>query len=305
MNIKPYIYVYNIVKNGTIRETANQMFVTQPTISQQVKKLEKELGFKIFEKTGREIRLTSEGEKIYPFVKNLVDCVYKLDKEIEHIREKDNKLILLGIGPVISHSIITKIILAFKKKHPEVSISITESGSIELSKLVKNNDIDSAIVNTDKETRTWLEQNNVFHHSFFNTDFLLMTSSKHNLSNRKSISFKDIKNESLMLYKNGIVQKSLLQLLSSDEKQNIFLSFVDYTSIINLVRDNLGVSIVPKSLVNSWFKSRKEGVSFVEFNDFGKSMKVSYIYNVGDKNVEYIKYFQSILSSYVKKIGVQ
>src|SRR5699024_6596066 len=206
------------------------MFVTQPTISQQVKKLEKELGFKIFEKTEREIRLTSEREKIYPFVKNLVDCVYKLDKEIEHIREKDNKLILLGIGPVISHSIITKIILAFKKKHPEVSISITESGSIELSKLVKNNDIDSAIVNTDKETRTWLEQNNVFHHSFFNTDFLLMTSSKHNLSNRKSISFKDIKNESLMLYKNGIVQKSLLQLLSSDEKQNIFLSFVDYTS---------------------------------------------------------------------------
>src|SRR5699024_1342550 len=111
--------------------------------------------------------------------------------------------------------------------------------SIELLNLLKNKEIDFAIINTNNDIRVDLSENNIVHNSLFNSNFLLMTSSNHILAKKETVSFKDIKNESLMLYKNGIVQKSLLQLLNSENKQNIFLSFVEYTSIINLVRDNM------------------------------------------------------------------
>jgi len=300
LNIKPFKYIYNVEKYGTIREAADKMFVTQPTISQQIKKLEETLGFPIFEKRGRKIQLTSQGEELYPFIHDLIVSINKLEQNISSIQKDENNNISLGLGPVLPHDLIKKVLVKFNKEYPDKFISIIESGSIELLNLLKNKEIDFAIINTNNDIRVDLSENNIVHNSLFNSNFLLMTSSNHILAKKETVSFKDIKNESLMLYKNGIVQKSLLQLLNSENKQNIFLSFVEYTSIINLVRDNMGVSIVPASLKKTLSKEEKKGISFLNFHDFGKSIEVSYIYKDNEKKASDAKAFLLVLDSYIK-----
>src|SRR5699024_6186025 len=222
LNIKPFKYIYNVEKYGTIREAADKMFVTQPTISQQIKKLEETLGFPIFEKRGRKIQLTSQGEELYPFIHDLIVSINKLEQNISSIQKDENNNISLALGPVLPHDLIKKVLVKFNKEYPDKFISIIESGSIELLNLLKNKEIDFAIINTNNDIRVDLSENNIVHNSLFNSNFLLMTSSNHILAKKETVSFKDIKNESLMLYKNGIVQKSLLQLLNSENKQNIF-----------------------------------------------------------------------------------
>src|SRR5690625_5231687 len=100
MKLRQLEYVYHIVKHKTIREASKVLYVTQPTISQQVKNLEKQLGFTIFEKDGRGIRLTEHGNKIFPELKEVIECMQRLEQTVERIKNPDKGLISFGLGPI-------------------------------------------------------------------------------------------------------------------------------------------------------------------------------------------------------------
>lgn len=301
MKIRQLEYVHYIVHYKTMREAARNLFVTEPTISQQVKELEKHLGFTIFEKDGRRIKLTAEGEKIYPDILNIIESMESLKHNVASIRNPDSGVITLGLGPVASKNLIQTLLNKFKEKYPNVTVNIIDSGSMDLVDSLESSKVDIALINTSSATRLYMETKNIKCKSLFNSNFVLMVPDNHRLSKEELVSYKEISNEPIMLYRDGVVQRSIIQLLGPKYEKNIIYSFVDYISIINLVRDGVGISIVPKSHAESWSKEQIKGISFLEFHDFGKTMNVSCVYKKMRYYPKYLQDFIKLISLTVKK----
>ncbi|MBO1001933.1 LysR family transcriptional regulator [Pseudogracilibacillus auburnensis] len=293
MRLRQLEYVHSIVEHKTMREAARNLYVTEPTISQQIRTLEKQLETTIFERDGRGIRLTEQGEQLYPFILDVLNSVDKLKQQVELMNNPDSGEIMLGLGPILTDIKLQRLLEAFKEGFPKMKISIYESGSMDLLHLLEKGELDIAIINSSIETRVYMEKNNIACKPLYESNFILMTSTQHPLAKQEKVSYKDLYNEPLMLYRNGLIQKSINELLGAEK--NIVYSFVDYISIIHLVRDGLGVSILPKSYVDGLSSEQKQGVTFLEFSDFGTQMKVSCIYKQDAIYPSYIKKFIDLL----------
>lgn len=301
MRFRQLDYVRSIVIHKTIREAARNLYVTEPTISQQIKTLEKQLEITLFEKHGRGIQLTPKGESIYPYIVNVLDSVDRLQQHLHVINNPDSGAIVFGLGPITSTERLQRLLEVFNQDFPNIKVNIYESGSMDLYDLLERGEIDIAVLNTSEETRDEMTKKNIRHKNLYNSNFTLMTSTEHPLASKEKISYKDLLNVPLMVYRNGLIQQSLLKLLGTEK--NVVYSFVDYISIINLVKKGLGVSIVPESHINQLSSQQKTGLRFVEFSDFGSEMKVSCIYRRENNYPEYINGFINHLLSTFKVLS--
>src|SRR5699024_5086279 len=147
-----------------------------------------------------------------------------------------------------------------------------------------------------EDIRSYMNANGIVFKMLFKSEFALMVPANHRLINKEQISYKDITNEPIMLYRNGLIQSTMIQLLGKKYKENIILSFVDYISIINLVRDGVGVSIIPKSYISTLNEEQKKGIVALELSDFENSMKVSLIYLKRKYYPDYLRYFVDLIT---------
>src|SRR5690625_1729021 len=243
MRIRQLEYVHSIVEYHTIREAAKKLYVTEPTISQQIKVLEKQFGFPIFMREGRGIRLTTEGEAIYPYLLSVLNSVERLKNKVASINQPEGGEITFGLVPISTDSHLQTVLSDFYEDYPNIKVNIYESGSIELYNLLQKGEIDIAVTNTSEELRYEMIENGIHCRNLYDSNFTLIAAVDHPLAQKTTISYKDLVNVPLMVYRNGLIQQTIVKLLGTE--QNIVYSFVDYNSAINFVKVGLGVSILP------------------------------------------------------------
>ena len=151
MTITQLQYVLAVAEHKNFTLAAEKCFVTQPTLSMQIQKIEDELNILIFDRAKKPIQLTDIGEKIVEQAKNIVNEAGKIKDMVEFQKGFIGGEFRLGIIPTIMPTLLPMFLNNFIKKHPKIKLTIEELNTAEIITRLKNGHLDAAIAATPLE----------------------------------------------------------------------------------------------------------------------------------------------------------
>lgn len=153
INFELYKVFYYVAKNKNLSRAANDLFISQPAVSQSLKKLEEELGVKLFYRTKAGMNLTDDGEVLFNYLKKSIECLNNGKHHL--IGEKDNKNITIRIGSgttLIKYSLLP-VLKIFKEEFPNVKFEIVQGITSNLLNMFDDNLLDMVIININPGTK--------------------------------------------------------------------------------------------------------------------------------------------------------
>ena len=151
MTITQLKYVLAVAEHKNFTLAAEKCFVTQPTLSMQIQKIEEELSIQIFDRTKKPIQLTDIGQKIVNQAKNIVNEADRIQDIVEQQKGFIGGEFRLGIIPTIMPTLLPMFLNNFIKKYPKVKLIIEELNTEEIIAKLKNGNLDAAIAATPLE----------------------------------------------------------------------------------------------------------------------------------------------------------
>ena len=144
MNIKQAQYIQTIVQEGSITAAAKKLYVSQPSLSQMVHQIEKELGVSLFDRTSLPLRLTYAGEKYLECAHTMIVANDRLENQLQDIRQENGGHLRLGISVQRGMRILPQAMPIFISRYPNVSLELRETGSARMEDLLRYGEIDLA-----------------------------------------------------------------------------------------------------------------------------------------------------------------
>ncbi|MFW8051823.1 LysR family transcriptional regulator [Vagococcus fluvialis] len=247
MEFRQLRYFIEIVKAQNYSNAAKNLFVTQPTLSWNMNKLQEELGAKLIYQVGNKVMPTTAGNILFEKGQKILAELDELTEEIEEDHIYKKKELTIGSNSVIS-PVYMPLIQQFMSVYPNFSITIEENGSVKTQKKVANEELEIGIVSFPIiEESLEIERNTL--HTFKYHAYVLMRDD-HPLAGSKSLSIKDLKDERF-----GSMSKDyvLWHVLKNKARESGFRPDIDFMSnnpetLINHVIQNNLVAIIPIQL---------------------------------------------------------
>lgn len=137
--LEMFVSVYD---TGSITETANRFFCTQPSVSRTIRDLENEYNTTLFERYHHRLIPTPSAKLLYEYASRIIQTYAEMDKAMENGR----KLIRIGSTVTISNTILTSLIHSYQETHPEIRIEVTVNNGAYLQNALMRDDIDLALI---------------------------------------------------------------------------------------------------------------------------------------------------------------
>jgi len=247
LDIRKLKYFESIARNKSFTKAAEELYISQPSLSAMIKKMEEDFGSKLIERTTREVVLTEIGEVLYEHAKELLGLYTVTVKEMEEIKNIGKGEIHIGIIES-SRFWLPNIIHSFSKVYPNVKIHFRNIiRSKEIIEALKSYDIHFAI------TVNEIQDAALTCYPIFHEQFLLLTKKDHLLSGKKTINLLDIQNENFIQYPSEfqIQQVFLKACQQANFKPNGMYVVDDLEFACSLVEFGLGVTVIPESYLNT------------------------------------------------------
>lgn len=152
MNFQQLIYLIAVDRYKHFGKAAKACFITQPTLSAMIQKLEEELDVKIFDRTTHPIRTTDAGAEIITDARRVVDSVNELRNKASLLNNVLAGNLNLGIIPTVSTYLLTTQIFDFLEQHPKINFSIKEMTTDNIIRSLQTGEIDAGIIATPYST---------------------------------------------------------------------------------------------------------------------------------------------------------
>ena len=142
MNLKQFKYVLVLSQEGSFSAAADVLGISQPSLSQYVKKIENEIGMTLFDRTGGLVRLTDAGQAYIDAGRKILDIEHQMQGRFNDIRENKIGTVRIGTSPFRSTSAMPAIAKAFKEKYPGVCLEIHEHDTATLMEGLAHGEFD-------------------------------------------------------------------------------------------------------------------------------------------------------------------
>jgi LysR family hydrogen peroxide-inducible transcriptional activator len=238
-------YVVAVARAGNFSRAAEQCHVSQPSLSQQVQKLEEELGERLFDRLRREVRLTPYGESFLRHAVRILEEVEQARREADDTRELLCGTVTVGVLPTIAPYLLPGVMAEFIEKYPGVEVVVQEDTTAQLIRLALRCEVDLILASLP------LEEPNLEIRQLFSEELLLALPAGHPLTRKRNVQAADLQDERLIVMKEGHCLGD--QVLSFCGRRNVktTISFrsAQLETIQSLVRAGLGISLVPAMAV--------------------------------------------------------
>ena len=229
---------------------AAKCFVTQPTLSMQVQKLEDELGVKLFDRSKQPITPTEIGADIIEQARISLKESYKIKELINNQKSVVSGELRIGIIPTIAPYLMPKVISAFMEKYPNVQLVIWEYMTDQIIQELKNGLLDCGILSTPLEDKS-LHETPIFYESF-----VAYLSKSSELINKKNLSAKDISPDDLWLLNEGHCMRNQVINICNRKKSDKLKTFEYNTDSVEtlkrMVEMNKGVTLLPELSISDF-----------------------------------------------------
>src|SRR5690606_4704134 len=197
MTITQLRYVLVVAEYKNFTKAAEKAFVTQPTLSMQIQKLEEELDVLIFDRSTKPIRLTTAGERIVNQARNIVNEAERIQDIVDQQKGYVGGEFKLGIIPTITPTLLPMFLKTFIKKYPKVHLKIEELNTDEILKKLVEGHLDAAIAATP------LENEKIKERVLYYEPFVGYLNPQHRLYKEKNINIQDLDLNDILLLEDG------------------------------------------------------------------------------------------------------
>lgn len=197
MELTQLRYFCLVCREKNFTKAAKAAFISQPSMTNSIRKLEDELGTTLFDRSRKQTELTPEGKIFYRRAIKILRDADNAAAEQQDLSAQKKKTITLGITPVMAAYYFTDIFLAFKTEHPDISLNIREEGSKKLREMLAEGELDMALGMVKKDEDIFDTR------ALFKKQLCISISAANPLADKKSLSFEDIRNLSFILYREG------------------------------------------------------------------------------------------------------
>lgn len=296
MTITQLIYVLAVAEHQNFTKAAEKCFVTQPTLSMQIQKLEDQLDVQIFDRSKKPIELTDVGRKIVSQAKNIVNESYRIQDIVDQQKGFIGGEFKLGIIPTIMPTLLPMFLKTFIKKHPKVKLKIEELTTEEIIAKIADGHLDAAIVATP------LEQENIKERVLYYEPFVSYVPKSHRLHHNNKIEVSDLDiNDMLLLedghcFRDGVINLCKAFKNHVDDKFQIESGSIE--TLIKLSNEGLGMTLLPYLHTLDIKDGEKDNLHY--FNDPSPAREVSIIYHKSELKMQIIDALHSVISGIIR-----
>lgn len=239
--------LFKALELGSLTKAANAMGYSQPAVTQMIRSMEESLGFSLLEKTNKGVKATAEGERLIPLMREILDDEENFHQEAAEIRGMHSGT--LRVGSFVSTSVhwLPSVLEYFQKNHPLVNINIIEGGQDDLTDLLLDRRIDVALLS--EPSKKSLEFIPVY-----KDPLVVAFSPRYDLSGYESVTMEDIKDYPLLLTENTYDRDVYRLIEQSGYEPDVRYTSRDDYAVLSMVRHGLGISILPKLVVEGFSK---------------------------------------------------
>lgn len=243
MTIQQLEYIIAVDKHRHFGHAAEACYVTQPTLSAQVSKLEKELDVVIFDRSKMPVIPTEIGTMLIAQAKRVVAESKAIYETVSHLKGEVGGILKLGIIPTLAPYLLPLFIRNFIQKYPSVKLQVDEMVTEDVLRKLKNDELDLGIVVTP------LEEPGILEKPVFYEKFYAYLSKNHSLLNKREVKVEEIINEDLWVLQQGhCFRDQVLSLCDQNkfDRINFHYESGSLEGLKNLVNRYQGVTLLPE-----------------------------------------------------------
>ena len=272
MTLTQLQYTLAVAEEGNFTQAAEKCFVTQPTLSMQVQKLEEELAVKLFNRRTKPISLTTIGEKIIDQAKIILKEAKRMDDIVSMERGIVGGNFRLGIIPTIMPTLLPLFLNTFIKKFPKVNLKIEELNTAAIVEELKNGKLDAGIAASPLEDSKLIEK------PLYYEPFVGYIPQSHPLSKLKSLNPSDLEKMDVLVLEDGhCFREHVLKLCQTPNPTNSFnLKSGSFETLIHLANDGLGMTLLPYLQTRNLSPKNKENLRPFESPEPAREISLIY-----------------------------
>jgi len=241
-------YFLAIVEYKSFSLAAENLFISQSSLSKQIKSLEIELKKQLFIRSGAQIELTASGKLFFEFAKKVSKEYYDFLEYLPKNNGRKVHILRLGVLPLLLEYNFLDIISRFQVRHDHIQFVLSEDNQLKLIQMLDNHQLDAVIARSD------FAPMHKYEFITINRDVLCAVfSRKHRLAGAESLSLNEIKNEQLAMIeeKSGIYQLLLNACIEEGFTPSIVFTSNRHGHLLGVLKGNSSVlSVLPSKLVN-------------------------------------------------------
>ena len=236
VDLELYRVFYIVAKNNHMTKASEELHISQPAISQSIKKLENQLGGTLFLRSNKGMELTEEGKMFYEYVKGALELISSAENEFTSFKDLSKGEIKIGCSTTLTKIVLMDVLKTFHHDYPKININVTNDLTCNLINDLKLGKLDFVIFNESniKETNLNLELIIQLKQGFiYNPDYY----------DDKVLTFKDLNRYPLILQKEESNSRKLLDaiMLNHDVKLIPQMEVVSQDLIIKFSNIGLGI----------------------------------------------------------------
>jgi len=241
MTLTQLQYTIAVAEEGNFTQAAEKCFVTQPTLSMQVQKLEDELGIKLFNRNTKPITLTTIGEKIIDQAKMILKEANRMEDIVSTEKGFVGGNFRLGIIPTVMPTLLPMFLNTFIKKFPKVNLKIEELNTAAIIEELKNGKLDAGIAATP------LDDVKIIEKPLYYEPFVGYIPEPHPLSKLKTLDLSDLEKMDVLVLEDGhCFRDHVLKICQTPNFSHTFnLKSGSFETLIHLANDGLGMTLLP------------------------------------------------------------
>ena len=296
MTITQLKYVLAVAEHKNFTLAAEKCFVTQPTLSMQIQKIEEELSILIFDRSKKPIQLTDIGQKIVNQAKNIVNEADRIQDIVEQQKGFIGGEFRLGIIPTIMPTLLPMFLNNFIKKYPKVKLIIEELNTEEIITKLNNGHLDAAIAATP------LMEDKIKEIVLYFEPFVAYIPESHQNFQKEEIEVSDLNLDDILLLQDGhCFRDGILNLCkntSNAESNHFQLESGSFETLIKLADEGLGTTLLP--YLHTLDLKEADKVKLRHFKEPKPAREVSLIFPKSELKIQIIDALRSTIAGVVK-----
>jgi|TARA_R110002126_G_scaffold17817_3_gene68947 LysR family hydrogen peroxide-inducible transcriptional activator len=296
MTITQLKYVLAVAEYKNFTLAAEKCFVTQPTLSMQIQKIEDELSIQIFDRTKKPIQLTDIGHKIVVQAKNIVNEADRIQDIVEQQKGFIGGEFRLGIIPTIMPTLLPMFLNNFIKKYPKVKLIIEELNTDEIIKKLNNGHLDAAIAATP------LLEEKIKEIVLYFEPFVAYIPENHHSFQKKEIEINDLNVDEILLLQDGhCFRDGILNLCkntNNSENNHFQIESGSFETLIKLADEGLGTTLLP--YLHTLDLKESDKLKLRHFVEPKPAREVSLIFPKSELKIQIIDALRSTIAGVIK-----
>lgn len=232
-----YLALCKIVELGSFTKAAQALGYTQAAISQMISSLENEYSFNLLIRTRNGVRLTQEGESIYPLIQKSIYIHQDLKDRVNEIKGLSNGEIRIGTFSSISQHWLPRLIKAFNELYPNINFVIHQGDNISIPEWIKTNKVDFGFISYEKTPDLILTE-------LVEDPYYAILPKGHRLCGKDRIDLHDLEHEKLLLVEEGTYSTTMQKFNEMGLSPEVKFRIQDDYTIFSMIEQNFGVSVM-------------------------------------------------------------